>query len=371
MNIAILGQQMGDEGKGRVVHDFSPDYDWVIRFNGGANAGHTIYRDGVKFVHNLMPSFDWRSKRPKAFLGSGMVIDLNQLLKEVEDLYSVNPEAVSRVYVDWNAFIVTEQHKEEDRANNKGIGTTNRGIGPAYRDKIYRKGQRICDVSSSNEYSQLITKLKSLGVNFVDALELYDQMSKSSLLFEGAQGIMIDINHGTYPYVTCSEATIAGAYSSGFTFPISKVYGIGKCYSTRVGEGPFPTEIFGEEANMLREAGNEYGATTGRPRRVGWLDLPALSYACKVGGITDVILTKFDILNNLPIVRIATEYENLVPTSPKHFFTAKPKYTTVPGWKDAKNVEELKLFLDTVTSYTGMNISHISCGTSPDDLIKL
>lgn len=371
-NIVVLGSVYGDEGKGRVVHDFSPNYDWVIRFNGGANAGHTIYRDGIKFVHNLLPSFDWRSSRPKALLGSGMVIDLYQLLKEAEDLYSVNPEAVSRIYVDNNAFIVTEKHKEEDRINNQGIGTTNRGIGPAYRDKIYRKGKTVLDAYlDHSHYRVLIDKLKSLGVKFIDSLELHGEMSKGQLLFEGAQGVMIDINHGTYPYVTCSEATLAGVYSSGFNFPIHIVYGVAKCYSTRVGEGPFPTEIHGPEADLLREAGQEYGATTGRPRRVGWLDLPALSYACKVGGITDLIITKFDILNNIGPVKVATEYEDSVPTSPRHFFKAKPKYITVPGWNDASNINEIKPFLDMVTYHTGVKVTHVSYGIGKNDLVRV
>jgi adenylosuccinate synthase len=289
-NIAILGAVFGDEGKGHITHHFSKDYDWVVRFNGGANAGHTIYRDGVKYVHNLMPSFDWRSLKPKAYLGSGMVIDLEQLHKEVLALYELDKSLPGRVYVDLDAFMVLPEHKEEDKKSNGHIGSTNRGIGPAYKSKIARQGSRIRDYVKPGVMFGFIGAMQDMGVHFVNLLEMEPKMKNSSILYEGAQGILLDINHGIYPYVSCSEATVAGVYSAGFHFaPPTKVYGVAKCYTTKVGEGPFPTEIFGEEAENLRKLGNEYGSTTGRPRRIGWLDLPALNYACKKGGITDLM----------------------------------------------------------------------------------
>jgi adenylosuccinate synthase len=372
MNIAVLGACWGDEGKGHIVHHLSKDYDWVIRFNGGANAGHTIYRDGVKFVHNLMPSFDWRSPQPKAFLGSGMVIDCEQLYKEVLELEKHYPGGAKRVYVDPDAFVVLPEHKEIDRANNGHIGSTNRGIGPAYVSKMGRVGTRIRDIMlGSSVANQLhIDALKHLGVNFKGLLELRREMKHDSLLFEGAQGVMLDINHGIYPYVSCSESTVAGVYSCGFHFaPPAKVYGVAKCYTTKVGEGPFPTELHGEEAESLRKLGNEYGATTGRPRRIGWMDLPALEYACQKGGITDLIITKFDILNGMNRVKMCVAYDK-PPVTSYDFFEAQPQYITVPGWEDAKNQSTLIPFIQKVEQSTQCPVRYISCGTDTRDILK-
>lgn len=372
-NIAVLGASFGDEGKGRIVHDFSPNYDWVIRFNGGANAGHTIYRDGVKYVHNLMPSFDWRSPRPKAFLSSGMVIDLEQLHKEVKMLFEISKEHSSRVYVDPDVFLVLPEHKAEDRANNKHIGSTNRGIGPAYKSKIGRSGTRLRDVLSgkyiSSEFQIFLQEMQEMGVKFLTLMQLRSEMGLSDLLFEGAQGIMLDINHGIYPYVSCSESTIAGIYSCGFNFSkLDKVYGVVKCYTTKVGEGPFPTEIFGEEANLLREKGQEYGATTGRPRRIGWIDLPALDYACQKGGITDLIITKFDILNGMSEIPLCTSYDKY-PVSPCDFFDVKPNYEKVAGWNNASVTNDLKSFIDRVEMSTTRPVSFISFGVNKEDMV--
>lgn len=370
-NIAVLGAQNGDEGKGHITHHFSKDYDWVIRFNGGANAGHTIYRDGVKYVHNLMPSFDWRSAKPKAFLGSGMVIDLEQLHKEVSLLWKVNSELPSKVYVDPDAFIVLPEHKEADKKLNGHIGSTNRGIGPAYVSKISRNGVRIRDfIESGSEGRYWIEEMKKMGVHFKGMMELRREMESSQLLFEGAQGVMLDINHGIYPYVSCSESTVAGVYSCGFHFAkLEKVYGVAKCYTTKVGEGPFPTELEGDEAHALRERGHEYGATTGRPRRVGWIDLPALNYACQKGGITDLILTKFDILNGMDRVKMCAAYDN-PPMCSKDFFDAKPQYITACGWKDAKDSAQLMPFIQIVERATHCHISYISCGTDSKDIMS-
>lgn len=372
-NIAILGAQWGDEGKGRVVHEFSKNYDWIIRFNGGANAGHTIYRDGVKYVHNLMPSFDWRSPRPKAFLSSGMVIDLEQLHKEVTGLYNISPEHSGRVYVDPDAFVVLSSHKEEDKTTNGHIGSTNRGIGPAYKSKIGRCGVKIQDIIAGNDISDsnlsFINDMKNMGVKFLTHLELDFQFKESCLLFEGAQGVMLDINHGIYPYVSCSESTLAGVYACGFYYPIENVYGVAKCYTTKVGEGPFPTELLGAEAEALREKGCEYGATTGRPRRIGWLDLPALSYACKKGGITDLIITKFDILNSLKEVPICTSYDNM-PLSSKDFFNTKTNYVSTTGWTNASNLEELKSFISIVEQSVARPVKFISVGVDDKDLLQ-
>jgi adenylosuccinate synthase len=371
-NIAVLGAVYGDEGKGRIVHDFSKDYDWVVRFNGGANAGHTIYRDGKKYVHNLMPSFDWRSSKPKAYLASGMVIDLQQLYKEVAGLHDIDPSYSARVYVDTDAFVVLPKHKEEDKQANAHIGSTNRGIGPAYKDKIGRSGTRIIDVLmdvTHPEHSVIIT-LQKMGVTFTNLFKMRSQFKESSIIFEGAQGILLDINHGIYPYVSCSEATVAGIYSSGFNFvKIDKVYGVAKCYTTKVGEGPFPTEVHGNLAEDLRERGQEYGATTGRPRRIGWLDLPALKYACLKGGITDLIITKFDILSGRKEIPVCTEYQ-VEPTCPNDFMTAVPKFENAEGWDDASNLVSLIPFIQLVEKVTGFPVSIVTCGVGPTDVFR-
>lgn len=374
MNIAILGAMWGDEGKGHITHHLSKDYDWVIRFGGGANAGHTIYRDGKKYVHNLLPSFDWRSSRPQAFLGAGMVIDLPQLHSEVSRLKEEDPSLPSRVFVDPDAFLVLEEHQKEDRKTNGHIGSTNRGIGPAYKSKVERRGLRVRDAlngSVGDSWTDLaVPKLKELGVQFRGALELKSIMENQSLLFEGAQGILLDINHGIYPYVSCGDATIGGIIASGFAFAqLERVFGVAKCYTTKVGEGPFPTELQGKDADDLRTLGNEYGATTGRPRRVGWLDLPALKYACQKGGITDLILTKFDVLSGLEQVPLCVSYPK-PPVCSSDFFSAQPQYVRVKGWQNAKDLPQLVPFVKLVEQGTESSVKYVSCGTGERDILS-
>lgn len=371
---SIIGLAFGDEGKGAIVHRLSPDYDWVIRYSGGSNAGHTIYRDGKKFVHNLLPSVDFRKKTVKSYLGSGMVIDLVKLHEEVLNAETAFRGVARSIYVDKDAFLVLDQHKEEDKKSNSHIGSTNRGIGPAYKAKIGREGYRINDLFSRKLNDVVLLKslfdLCELGVNFVHSMDLKRDLEKSHLLFEGAQGVLLDINHGTYPFVSCGDSTIAGIAASGFAHMMpEKVYGISKVYSTRVGAGPFPTELFGEEAENLRKLGNEYGATTGRPRRVGWLDLPAMNYAIHKSGVNSLVLTKFDILNGLDPIKICDRYK-INPTSPSHFQDAKPYYTEFPGWHDANNNSEIKSFIEFVEQKTGVVVEYISRGTSDTDFVN-
>ena len=210
-----------------------------------------------------------------------------------------------------------------------------------------------------------------MGVQFKYSFELYDDFAKSKLLFEGAQSIMLDCNFGTYPYVTSGGCGINGIINSGFSqFLPSKIYGITKCYCTRVGEGPFPTEIFGEEAENLRKLGNEYGSTTGRPRRIGWLDLPALNYACKKGGITNLIVTKFDILNGMKTVSVCHKYDK-TPVCGADFFAARPEYIKMDGWKDAKDISQLKNFLLFIEDHVELPISYVSCGTGDKDIYDI
>lgn len=210
-----------------------------------------------------------------------------------------------------------------------------------------------------------------MGVRFNYVLELYDTLKASKVLFEGAQGILLDLNAGTYPYVSCGDSTLAGIYSSGFGFIApNKVYGIAKAYSTKVGNGPFPTEYFNEEAEELRSIGNEYGAVSGRPRRVGALDLPALRYAIKRGGLTHLIITKFDILNNYKNIKICNEYD-VEPVSGNSFFNAKPKYISLPGWTDASKLDQIKPFIDLIEKETSLKVEYVSVGVHENDLIKI
>jgi len=368
MNIAILGAVWGDEGKGAITHHMSKDYDWVVRFGGGANAGHTIYRDGVKYVHNLLPSVDFRHKHIKSYLGAGMVIDLEKLRDEIAEAEKHFPGVAKTIYIDKDANIVLQKHKDEDKATNAHIGSTNRGIGPAYKDKVGRSGFRIGELIK-NHHDSIIYELMTMGVHFTYVMEMEAEFRASKILFEGAQGVLLDINHGIYPYVSSSDCCASGIISSGFGFVnVSKVYGVAKAYTTKVGEGPFPTEYEGKEAEDLRERGHEYGATTGRPRRVGALDLPALKYACKKGGITDLIVTKFDILDGLKEVKVCTSYKKS-PVSSSDFFTAEPIYSNIQGWS-AKNKNELEEFINIIASQTGVDIRYISWGTDPKDIIK-
>lgn len=371
----MLGAVFGDEGKGSVTHNFSKDYDWVVRFGGGANAGHTIYRDGIKYVHNLLPSVDFRHKHIKSYLGAGMVIDLEKLRDEVLEAEKHFPGVASTIYVDKDAFLVTNKHKEEDKALNADIGSTNRGIGPAYKDKVARRGYRIGDLYDGAMFEGyvplevLLDELKTLGVHFSYVMEMENEFKACDILFEGAQGVLLDINHGIYPYVSSSDCCVSGIVSSGFGFvKVDKVYGVAKAYTTKVGAGPFPTEYKGMEAEDLRELGHEYGATTGRPRRVGALDLPALKYACKKGGITDLIITKFDILDGLDEVKVCDSYDKQ-PTSSADFFTAKPHYMNVEGWSNSKNFDEIFNLIQLIESSTGLDVRYVSCGTDAKDLI--
>jgi len=380
-NIAVLGTLYGDEGKGRIVHYMSKDYDWVIRFNGGANAGHTIYRmingERKKYIHNLLPSFDWTKPNQKAFLAQRMVIDLEQLYNEIHaieiDIFKTTEKpcngcVAKRVYVDPDAFVVLPKHKEEDKAKNGHIGSTNRGIGPAYKDKVNRSGKRVKDLIKEN--NRAAWNLKRMGVQFKHALELRDEFENSNLLFEGAQGAMIDLNHGVYPFVSCSDTTIGGIYSSGFAWvKLDKVYGITKAYMTKVGEGPFPTELFGDEAENLRKIGGEYGATTGRPRRIGWLDLPMLKYACAKSGITDLIVTKMDILYGMDSVPVCSAYDK-EPVSASNFYDTKCQYLKMPGWNEPYD-DTSKSFLNFIGSYAGCPVNMISCGVSDEDIFGI
>lgn len=349
--LAIIGSLLGDEGKARIAHQLAPQYDWMVRWGGGANAGHTIYRDKKKYVHHLLPSIDWRHPKTNGFLSAGMAIDPQELVKELEQAQQDFPNIGSRLYLDPNATVVLPSHKQVDISTNT-IGTTNKGIGPAYQDKYARKGARIVDfMSGASETARSIGDLKSLGVQFKHVYELLPKFHQESVLFEGAQGVLLDINHGTYPYVTCSDTTLSGIGQAGFSSLINKIrtIGISKAYLTRVGQGPFPTQLKDAEAENLRTLGDEFGSTTGRARDVGWLDLPALAYACDISAIQEVIISKMDVLNGFKTVKVCHAYEKPI-TSATSLFNAVTKYTELPGWKSSDD-QNLWDFLSFVNNY--------------------
>jgi adenylosuccinate synthase len=371
-NIVIIGIQHGDEGKGRVAHELSKDYDWCIRYSGGSGAGHTIYRNGKKYVHRLVPCIDFNNSKAKGFLGADMVVNLPDLIEELSILEKDFPGISKKIYVDPDAFLVLPEHIEEDKAKNGHLGSTSKGIGPAYVAKMGRVGFRIKDILKGKLSNQdsYIHILQEMGINFLHVLDLEKEFRDSKLLFEGAQSISLDLNLGQYPYVSCGDSGLAGIHSSGFSFiKIDEVYGISKAYNTKVGTGPFPSEIDGKEAETIRIGGKEFGSVTGRSRRIGWLDIPSLNYSIKKGGITKLIITKFDILNGMKEIPVCTSYEKN-PVCSDDFFTAKPHYANVVGWENAKDLNQLKPFIDLVESRTGIEVAYVSCGVNPEDMMK-
>jgi len=404
---AIVGSQWGDEGKGKVVNYFAKDYEWVVRFSGGANAGHTIYINDKKYVNHVLPSTS-PDTEVKCFLGAGMVIDPQQLVEELENLEKDFPSFSERIYIDREAFLVLPWHKIQDGIiegwrDNK-IGTTKKGIGPAYTDKVSREGIKFyhlfdmemlkerlsscykikkrmfgseIDLDDKQVFEFLmeqLEKMKKLNITFTSALELSTVFRGTSVLFEGAQGVLLDLDFGTYPYVTSGSCMAHGVSTVGFsTFELNEVTGVLKAYTTRVGEGPFPSEEKSETGNQIRERGGEFGATTGRPRRTGWLDIPALKYAKIRSGLTNFIITKADVLNGLDEIKVCVGYDvkgkiKEIPSSSYDFFVAKPVYESLKGWKSTEDINFLK-YMAFIEEKTEIQISHISFGPKTDQMI--
>jgi len=347
-NLVVLGCQWGDEGKGKVVDRLSADVDLVVRFQGGANAGHTVKVGDDMFILHLVPTGILRED-VECLLGPGMVIDPWTLCEELDTLEEKGVAASSRLYLSGSAHLVMPYHKRLDECReselaSKSIGTTKRGIGPAYEDKMARLGIRVADLTRqesslrrlviekvlranrllaerheapplaaealADEVLEVAARLKDRVVLAYEFLAPVREGTKSALL-EGAQGTLLDIDHGTFPFVTSSSCTIGGALTgTGLSHrALHRVLGVYKAYCTRVGNGPFPAELHGEEAEALRAQGQEFGATTGRPRRCGWFDVPAARYAAELNGLDGIILTKLDVLSGMPELRIVTGYE--------------------------------------------------------------
>jgi adenylosuccinate synthase len=416
----LLGLQWGDEGKGKIVDFLAARYDVIARFQGGPNAGHTLYVNGQKVVLHTIPSGVFQSHCLN-LIGNGVVIDPVTLQKEIATIKALQPDVLDRLYVSHRAHLILPTHRALDAASEaaKGkekIGSTLKGIGPAYMDKTGRNGLRVGDVLSKDfakrydtlkqkhlqmlsqydhqvdwqaweeDFMKAIEHLRTLTI--VNAEYWLDEKLKAGkrILAEGAQGSMLDIDFGTYPFVTSSNTITAGVCSGLGVAPstIGEVYGISKAYCTRVGGGPFPTELEDETGEALRKAGNEFGATTGRPRRCGWIDLVALRYAVMLSGVTKIILTKADVLDGFNPVKAATAYivdGRETKEMPYDICDAVivPVYETFAGWEtpisQCTSKEDLpqsfKDFCHFTEQYLGTEIAYVSNGTGRDQLLKM
>lgn len=412
----IVGAQWGDEGKGKIVDLLATKADIVARYQGGANAGHTIVIDGKQYVLHLIPS-GILTDNVKCIIGNGVVIDPVALMKEIEMLKDHGIDVSGRLFISHKAHLIMPYHKlidqvREKSSSEKAIGTTGRGIGPAYIDKAKRSGIRIVDLldrvefekklrSSLAEYNEILTKIYSeTEINVEELIETYLEFDKlidpyvtdttllineaikegKKVIVEGAQGALLDLDHGTYPFVTSSNPTSGGA-CTGLGIPptkIDKIIGIVKAYSTRVGNGPFPTELLNEIGEKLRKEGNEFGATTGRPRRCGWLDLVALKYSVMINGITDIALTKLDVLDTFEELNVCVGYSingkklKSFPADLSDKTQLDLEYVTLKGWNSSLSgintydtlPTEVKEYIKFIEDYTEAKVSIIS--TSPD-----
>jgi adenylosuccinate synthase len=419
-NIIVVGTQWGDEGKGKIVDFLSERFDVVARYQGGNNAGHTVVVGEDKIVLHLIPSGILR-KGKVCVLGNGVVIDLGELIQEMDQLERLHVKFGDHFFISRSAHLVLPYHKlldvaHEQRATKK-IGTTGRGIGPAYVDKMARVGIRVGDLHHPALFRERLAQnvaekraqypesraLASLEPDrmFHDHLKHYERIQSflvdSSLvldrlmregkrvLFEGAQGTLLDVDLGTYPYVTSSSATAGGACTGTGVSPkrIDGVLGICKAYTTRVGEGPFPTELLNEIGERIRERGAEFGATTGRPRRTGWFDAVGVRYAARVNGLDALALMKLDVLDGLETIQVCTGYrykDELLTEFPNEtdiLVECQPVYETLPGWKDSTVgiVEEAKLpatcqaYLRRLEALAGIPLAVLSTGPRRDQTI--
>jgi len=411
---AIIGGQWGDEGKGKVVDLLSSNVDVVARYQGGANAGHTVYKDNQKIVLHQIPSGVMRSDC-KCLLGNGMVIDPIELVKEFESVQSKGL-TIDNIFISMNAHITSPIHKlidinSENKSKNK-IGTTGKGIGPTYVDKYNRKGIRSCDLLDVNNLkskikNQINRALNSQQISSDDLKSIQTELDiffnacsiisphitdiipmvhgTNNLLIEGAQGTLLDIDHGTYPFVTSSNPS-SGGITTGLGLPLNKIdrlIGIFKAYTTRVGNGPFPTELFDEDGKKLQNIGKEFGATTGRPRRCGWFDAPLANYSIMINGFNEITMTKLDILDEFDEIKVCTEYEcngeksKNLSTFINQFEDIKPIYTKLPGWKcstlGVNSFENLpqkaREYIKYIEGILSIPIKHISTGPKRNDMI--
>ncbi|HLT66361.1 MAG TPA: adenylosuccinate synthase [Microbacterium sp.] len=418
--IVIVGAQWGDEGKGKATDLLGERTEWVVKFNGGNNAGHTVVIGDEKYALHLLPS-GILSPGVTPVIGNGVVVDLAVLFEELEALEARGVDT-SRLKISSSAHVITQAHRTLDKVQERflgkrQIGTTGRGIGPTYADKISRVGIRIQDLFDESILRQKVEGaldqknhllVKVFNRRAITADEIVDDLLSyvervrpmvcdSGLLlnqaldrgevvvFEGGQATMLDIDHGTYPFVTSSSATSGGAATGSGVGPnrLDRIVGIVKAYTTRVGAGPFPTELFDEQGDWLRQAGFEFGTTTGRPRRVGWYDAPITRYATRINGITDLVLTKLDTLTGLERIPVCVAYDvngervEEVPVNQTDFHHAKPILEEFPGWSEdisgCRRFEDLPQtaqdYVLTLERMSGTRISVIGVGPGRDQVI--
>jgi len=409
----LLGLQWGDEGKGKIVDVLSPKYDLIARFQGGPNAGHTLEFDNQKYVLNTIPSGIF-NKDTMNLIGNGVVIDPIILKRELDNLKKSghDPVAEKKLVIARKAHLILPTHQLLDAASETKmgegkIGSTLKGIGPTYMDKTGRNGLRVGDTTLPDfkeRYNKLVEKHKSILIHygeipdfseketaFFEAVELLKSIPQvdsehfvnqylqegKTVLAEGAQGTLLDIDFGSYPFVTSSNTTTAGACTGLGVAPrnIGEVIGIFKAYCTRVGGGPFPTELHDETGEELRKIGNEFGATTGRPRRCGWIDLPALKYAIMLNGVTELVMTKADVLSDFDTIYACTHYKyngEVIDYMPYDINAVLPEpvYEAIPGWKEdltqVKSIDEipekLKAYISYLEKHVGVPVKYLSVG---------
>ncbi|QOD93588.1 adenylosuccinate synthase [Chryseoglobus sp. 28M-23] len=419
--VVIIGAQWGDEGKGKATDLLAGRIDYVVKFNGGNNAGHTVVVGDEKYALHLLPS-GILTEGVIPVIANGVVVDIEVLFDELTAL-SARGVDVSKLLVSGNAHVITQYHRTIDKVTERflgkrQIGTTGRGIGPAYADKINRVGIRVQDLfdekilrqkveGALDQKNHLLVKVYNRRAILVDevvddllayaerlrpmvadtALVLHEALERGeTLLFEGGQATMLDVDHGTYPFVTSSSSTAGGAATGSGIGPnrIDRVIGIVKAYTTRVGAGPFPTELFDESGEFLRKTGFEFGTTTGRPRRCGWYDAPIARYTARINGVTDFVMTKLDVLTGLERIPVCVAYEvdgvrfDEIPVSQSDFHHAKPVYEELPGWTEditgARTFDDLPTnaqdYVLAIEAMSGARISAIGVGPGRDAIIQ-
>ena len=412
-NLIVLGAQWGDEGKGKIVDLLSEKFHAVARYQGGHNAGHTVYIGETKYVLKLIPSGVLRPG-VLAIIGNGVVIDPGALLEEIATLEAAGVDVKSQLKISTRAHVIFPFHRtlekmSEGREDRTAIGTTSRGIGPCYEDKVARRGIRIADlvdpdfeklyrslaedkeliakafqISEPGDFSQIMAQYRRYAEDIrplaCDTAHLLNSMIRDgkSVLFEGAQGTMLDIDFGTYPFVTSSSAAAGGACTGTGVAPtkIDGILGVSKAYITRVGAGPFPSEEHGPLGEQIRTAGQEFGAVTGRPRRCGWFDVPLLRYTAEVNGFDSLIITKLDVLDELEEIPVCVAYEvdgqvmTQMPASTRRMEAIKPVFERLPGWRRSTRgttrledlPNEAKRYLEFLEAKTGIEIGSVSNG---------
>lgn len=418
--VVVVGAQWGDEGKGKLVDVLAERADWVVRYQGGANAGHTVDLGDRGFVLHQIPS-GILHQGVRCAIGNGVVLDPETLFTEIDGLVADGIDVEGRLYVSDRAHLVLPYHKliDAESAHSQSLGTTGRGIGPAYEDKIARRGIRVLDLRNTERLRDLVTRnteranvqLAAFGTpkraDAESTLELLGrladrllplaedvglmvyraQKSGAAVLLEGAQGSLLDVDHGTYPFVTSSSTTSGGAATGVGIAPTSihAVLGVVKAYTTRVGTGPLPTEMDEPMADRMRTLGNEFGATTGRARRCGWFDAVVVRYATRINGLTDVAVTKLDVLDTLDRIAVCTGYEyegDLHTEFPGDLSTVDkvvPRYEWMEGWQkptgDARRIEDLppaaRAYVDRLQELIETRITYVSVGTRRDQIIGL